>query len=121
MLRKVVRGKIYHDLWLKTLKYAKNTCMEAVYNAAEPLVSLIYKLTSHPFVFPGEREPGEGERRAEEGGEAADRGGQVSVLCADQPRAPVHRPGSSDPRPPLPSSSRQLPPAHHRTTLPALT
>lgn len=90
-------------------------------------------------MFPGEWEPGEGKCRPEEGGEAADRGGQVSVVCAEQPRTSVHRPGSSDPGPPLSSSSQQLqhqpkvwgvsklltdtapPPANRCTTLPALT
>ena len=93
----------------------------------KPLLSLMkaFPLTHpvRPCVSPaGEREPGEGERRPEEGGEAADRGGQVPVVRAEQPRAHVHRPHPSDPRPPLPSSPQQLPPpAHHRTTLPALT
>lgn len=91
------------------------------------LLSLNESISAHtsspPVCFPpGEREPGEGERRPEEGGEAADRGGQVPVVRAEQPRANVHRPHPSDPRPPLPSSPQQLPPpAHHCTTLPALT
>lgn len=80
------------------------------------------KWQTSPPVSPGEWDPGEGKRRPEEGGEAADRGGQVPVVRAEQPRTPLHRPDSSDPRPPVPSSSQQLPPpAHHCTTLPALT
>lgn len=70
----------------------------------------------------GKWKPGKGECRLEEGGEAADGGGQVSDVCAEQPRASVHRPGPSDPWPPVSSSSQQLPPPAHRCiTLPALT
>lgn len=73
------------------------------------------------YFSPGEREPGEGERRPAEGGEAAERGSQVPRICAEQPRASVHGPHPPEPRTPVPSSPRQLPPAHHHTTLPALT
>lgn len=74
------------------------------------------------YFSPGEREPGEGECRPEEGGEAAERGGQVPRLCAEQPRASVHGTHPPEPRTPVPYSPRQLPPpAHHHTTLPALT
>lgn len=79
--------------------------------------------TDKPWFSPplGEREPGEGERCPEEGGEEAERGGQVPGNCAEQPRASVHGPGPPEPRTPVPSSPRQLPPAHHPTTLPALS
>lgn len=70
---------------------------------------------------PGEREPGEGERCLEEGGEEAERGGQVPVVRAEQPRASVHGPDAPEPRTPVLSSPRWLPPAHRPTTLPALT
>lgn len=71
----------------------------------------------------GEREPGEGERRPQEGGQAADGGGQAPVVGAEQPRAAVHRPEPPDPRAAvLHAAPQQLPPpAHPRTTLPALT
>lgn len=74
------------------------------------------------YFSPGEREPGEGECRPEEGGEAAERGGQVPRVCAEQPRASVHGTHPPEPRTPVPYSPRQLPPpAHHHSTLPALT